>query len=30
MQKKIGKLHAYYTGGQWMKDYEYDEKRNLL
>ena len=29
MQKKIRKLEAYYTGGQWQKDYEYDEKGKL-
>lgn len=29
MQKKIGQLEAYYTGGQWQKDYEYDEKGKL-
>ena len=29
MQKKIEKLEAYYTGGQWQKDYEYDEKGKL-
>ncbi|MCR5279863.1 MAG: DUF4298 domain-containing protein [Lachnospiraceae bacterium] len=25
MQKKIKKLEEYYTGGQWLKDYEADE-----
>ncbi len=29
MQKKIRQLEAYYTGGQWQKDYEYDEKGKL-
>ena len=29
MQKKIKTLEAYYTGGQWQKDYEYDEKGKL-
>ena len=25
LQKKIRKLEEYYTGGQWLKDYEADE-----
>ena len=29
MQKKIKILEAYYTGGKWQKDYEYDEKGKL-
>ncbi len=29
MQKKIRQLEAYYTKGQWLKDYEYDEKGKL-
>ena len=29
MQKKVKQLEAYYTGGQWQKDYEYDEKGKL-
>ncbi len=29
LQKKIEKLDAYYTGGQWRKDYEADEAGKL-
>ena len=29
LQKKIEKLEAYYTGGQWRKDYEADEAGKL-
>ena len=29
LQNKIEKLEAYYTGGQWRKDYEADEAGKL-
>ncbi len=29
LQKKINKLEAYYTGGQWRKDFEADEAGKL-
>ena len=29
VQKKIGKLEEYYTGGLWLKDFEADEAGKL-
>ncbi len=29
LKEKIEQLEAYYTDGQWLKDYEYDENGKL-